>query len=559
MSYISECTHKIEISEDDVNLKNASKFFLQNLENDYKEYIKNYDLNLKVWKEFIQKKHDKVFFTPEFYNKKSPITLINSSWGNGKTYFIENLGKNISENKEDSFFKNFVIIDLWNYFESDDISYEVCKNLFDILASSNDKFKNKWKWLKRKFINDILMPKINHKFDTDIKIQNRNYDIFKKIKFDNTIIVFDNLERIGESKWEVIKLIQKLSRIKNLVFILTMDVDKMNDDSDNFENRIEKFIDMPTFILNPNCLSLLVNLGIEKEIAKKISLMFNSHINKKSFSIRELKKIFEEHKIYEKSKKIGGLRTLIFLKNNFLESGDYFFRWLNEKEIEIINDFFSNSFNIYKSFRDKYTLLFDNGSFSCFWNDFKNLINRVYEIEKKEHNSDIKNNVENIFMNFSNDNIKKFYSSKEIKKNLKDINSFVNENNEEILKRKKSLELLKKSIEKEFKKNKKPIIKKKIDSVNTLLDELNEIQNKIGKTLPIFKDFSSKAEPILKKFSNEIFEFDDILEYINSLGLESFFKIGNYINSEEEWIKIRIRHFFYHQFKSFLQFLEEKI
>ena len=121
MSYISECTHKIEISEDDVNLKNASNFFLQNLENDYKEYINKYDLNLKHWNKFIEKKHDKVSFTPEFYNKKSPLTLINSSWGNGKTYFIENLGKNISENKEDSFFKNFIIIDLWNYFESDNI------------------------------------------------------------------------------------------------------------------------------------------------------------------------------------------------------------------------------------------------------------------------------------------------------------------------------------------------------------------------------------------------------------------------------------------------------
>ena len=84
-------SEKILISDNTI-FKEKINDFLIDLESKYNDFIsKSFNIQ-NNWKEFQQnEKNSNVFIMPEQLLIKSPTTILNSPWGTGKTYFIEQI------------------------------------------------------------------------------------------------------------------------------------------------------------------------------------------------------------------------------------------------------------------------------------------------------------------------------------------------------------------------------------------------------------------------------------------------------------------------------------
>ncbi len=388
----NKSNNEIEILAEynDENLIKASFTFLENLLKQYsiymnnikksdEEYNKILELNKKYkktkifdkekWIMVLEKYYNEILFRnieydyyeesksksylmPEILNRKSPSTILNGSWGSGKTYFIEKLFQNFlkwQEKKQEikltkkqlddvTYFTDIIVIDTFKYVSANNIPEELIIEIFSKIQNFSDKVKRFiYSFLKETFITlskpiyKEILKKSFGKLDKKFDKTNISNAWKKQIKERKIIIVLDNIERLGKHSWEVFKAINKISILDNFVFILPMDLDFLKNYREIKSNEfpIEKYIDLSIFNFTQNYQGYLNTIfQHDLKLAKIINEMLITKIDDKNLTIRQVKKIFENKKIYEiqdKNKLFKEILNNIWgkfsvLKNYFLEN-----------------------------------------------------------------------------------------------------------------------------------------------------------------------------------------------------------------------------------------------
>lgn len=332
--------------DQDSDLKKECEFFIKELDLLYTDYKNNLDQLEKEWKiKFKNGNFPNVSFVPEKLAIKSPLTILDGAWGSGKTHFIETLATFFIEKDKKSEidrkqFKNLVIVDAWYYLSSNNITESLIKELSKILHKFLEKtkiteIKNKinkifkWSWKKRNSIAKFLIVTLAIFFNlselttstlfwnaTENKEEEEEDDdnfwekeykqIIKKIdaNIKPTIIIFDNIERMGYQAIEIIKTIQKLSIFKKFLFLIPMNKNQLsfghrNDLALN-EAAIDKYITLGSyFVLKSNYAGMLKKIGINNEYINIIQSVLNENIRGYTLSIRQAENTFKNHKIVD--------------------------------------------------------------------------------------------------------------------------------------------------------------------------------------------------------------------------------------------------------------------
>ena len=299
----------IELNGEQDNLQQQCRLFIQRLSESYNKFQKDLKDNEEKWKPYLNK--ELIVFTPQEIATKSPLTIIDAPWGNGKTYFIEEVGKYFFDHqyeikkKQNIPFEKIIIIDTWKYSSSGNVVEQVMIELFSVLSSKSDKNKENWKKVGKFFLNKIVIPITNNKIGTDFDKfdEQKNFDkLINKIeknKPKKTIIFFDNIERLGSSALDVLKAIQKLSSFNFFCFIFPLYYKKLHDirEGINEEFPIDKFINLSHFKLENDYTNLLKKEGFDDELSKVINSFLKNDESKDNLTIREVKKIFEHNKL----------------------------------------------------------------------------------------------------------------------------------------------------------------------------------------------------------------------------------------------------------------------
>lgn len=286
-----------------------------------KEKIKNLkktSLSKKVKKK--KRKEIKSFYKQKT-SIKSPLTIFDSSWGNGKTTFFESLKEKLLSSEKELPIENIEIINLFEHvFKETDVIKEFSKIMYKIIykqkfcklgfwilwgsfyLNRNKKFQyslklKKWSWLEIIILFPfwILIESLQY-IITKIPIKWYINRISKKIK--PTILVLDEIERLENWIPEIIKIIQFYSLFSNFIFILTM-----NKSTINFSNLvqipgedpIDKFINLGVyFSYTPNYQTILKDYKFPSDQINIIINILRTPYNKKDFlSIRQLEKLLD--------------------------------------------------------------------------------------------------------------------------------------------------------------------------------------------------------------------------------------------------------------------------
>ena len=384
------------------DLKEACQSFLTELDRFYSKYlIKMTALEWEWEKKFNNGNFDNVYFYPEKLSIKSPLTIIDAPWGTGKTYFVESLAKffinidskNTISKIDKKQFQNIVIIDVWQHVNSDNVPDDISKELANVLGrfldtnEKNEIKKSEWfrkgkKWVQNNGLTLIAM--LLHCFGVSIPIEiwnsKKNYSkdqnnienkqayqtLLKKIdsKLKPTLVIFDNIERMGYHAIEIIKTIQQLSILKKFIFIIPMNKNQLTlghkNDLLSGETAIDKYISLGTFfVLKWNYIGLLKSVKCPEEYCGIIDDILKTPIaNQKQLSIRTLENCLNKFSVIKafKKGKYEGLSVLKQIWNPIKkidsiisEDINYFFEITNEmvkqynkdipfKKIKLLND-----------------------------------------------------------------------------------------------------------------------------------------------------------------------------------------------------------------------------
>lgn len=139
------------------------------------------------------------------------------------------------------------------------------------------------------------------------EIKNQSEKILKKIEenITPTIIFIDNIERLNEGAWDLLKTILKFQNYPNFIIVLAMNINKLkNYDKDNIQNEtiIQKYINIKYFNLKPSYNNFLVKYfkKIDWMNDEKISLIeniLNYEIEGRILTLRELENRFHIYKM----------------------------------------------------------------------------------------------------------------------------------------------------------------------------------------------------------------------------------------------------------------------
>lgn len=356
-------SEEILISNNTV-FKDKVEEFLFNLNNKYMEFKNKLNNANEIWNNFKKENvYKNVYIEPEQISIKSPTTILNAPWGTGKTYFIEQIALNWNNNEikdKRGKFKNFIVIDTWKFTTFPNITVAIIKNIYIILCeilninNKEDKknyFRKIKNVLKKMFFNspkilgllgeyyfpnsgllnlgiltsDMLneMSQIWNENNEDNKDSDENFleeleEINKNIE--PTIIVFDNIERMGIHSWEIIKTIQQLSIFDNLLFLLPINKTQLSFGNNveyekKNESAIDKYITLGIYFnLKQDYLGILNELKFNDDDAQLINQILNVQINGYNLSIRLVEHAFSNNKI-KKSFDINKYEGLKQIKN----------------------------------------------------------------------------------------------------------------------------------------------------------------------------------------------------------------------------------------------------
>lgn len=463
-------SEKILISND-TDFKNKIKEFLVMLDEKYKLFKFELEKLQNHWNSI--KKERNVYIEPEQISIKSPTTILNAPWGTGKTYFIEQIAWYWNDeeikNNHDSF-KNFIVIDALKFITIPNILDSIFKYIYVILCkiSTNNKnnkddskkFKKLKKFMLKAFVHspkligsicDIFFPDLqllnlgiisSNTIKTIIDIWNEddndyNTDLINDLNEINkdiepSIIVFDNVERMGIHAWEIIKAIQQLSIFDKLIFLLPINKEQLlfnNNVEYNKKNEsaIDKYITLGVYFdLKQNYLGILNELNFNDNDAQIINRILNDQINGYNLSIRLIKNYFLNNKIKEsfEENKYNGLKEIkrIWNTNIIYEIINNDFEELKNDYNEL-DDFFKAQRNLFKEEITNIKQIIYRIKNYEYWNTKKEL-EELFEVLQEFENELMNSNypfLKNIFFSVSNDWEEFLYNSKSLKKYLNQI------------------------------------------------------------------------------------------------------------------------------------------
>lgn len=300
-NYEENFSHQINIDVD--NIKIECEKFLSNLIEDvkkFKEDFNNYKIKFNSIKNKKSENIENILYTPEAILNSSPITLINAPWGSGKTFFIESLCEYILTGEiKLKYINKIIVIDAWKYSASTLIPNDFVNHLIDKLASGYKKRK-KIKKTFYSFLNSVPLAIINNKLGIDIKIDEKNnlsvedsIDTLNKYINKPVLVVLDNIERIGSSWWDVIKIIQKLVVLENFIFLLPVYREKLQPEGDS-EWSIDKYVSIPIYNIKTNYDSVLKDY-FDKKYLQELKYILNININGECLNLRQLNNLLNKH------------------------------------------------------------------------------------------------------------------------------------------------------------------------------------------------------------------------------------------------------------------------
>lgn len=504
----------------------SNKFFLLQL----KKYYDLFKNNLKEFEKKWNLKYNEHFsIIPEKKRYLSPITILDGEWGIGKTYFIETLIQNCSTSKIDLIslcgFKKIIVIDLWEYINNKEMINDIVFDIYNKLIPKSKKWNN---LIKKIFKNSLRASGVLlwNIFTSGNLGLSYNFDknIYKKIKkirndlknIDPTIIIFDNIERIDSGVNEIIKLVQKISSIDNLLIIFIM-----NQNAFNVINKsigFEKYITLGKYFeFSQDYKSYLLSRDINEFYANDINFLLKSKDDfNKNISIRDLEKKLHSNDLNKnllKSKYDG-----YFYVNKYIWKCDNKIKELISKDIDkFFNKYISDFTNIRNEFVNNCKNFFplqpqSIGTWYSYYNnynsnnEFKNK-QQIYSLFYKE-NTNIAKELEkiNIFFNRLEPqiNIKIFINYEKIIDEI-----------EKIIKNKKK------------KKNYKNVCKGDIKETNEIVNNVISIWTNIQK---LFVEHKQNIKELKQNFINET-QFIDIFTIANA-----YIKDNNYSFSQQEFI-----------------------
>ncbi len=397
----------IELTGDeDKDFLNKNKEFFDKLNEQYNVFLKERDIAKKKWKTIPKKD-----FVPEQIKYSSPITIFNAPWGSGKTYFFEELiyNKLIEKiNFKNYKFKEIYLIDLWEYIDEQNIAISILLDIIDkLLPKEKIKekaikyFKKGTSFLLNWFLNVLTAPNINLFNNEEKKNIGKIKNQLKKI--DSTILIIDNLERMGDNSIEIIKIIQKLTYLNNLIIILPMDLDKLYLPA-NIQEKLgfmEKYITLGKYFeFKQDYYSLLCNKGIDKDFSKDLNFFIKENYNNQFLSIRDLKRLLSnkilDTKLINEACNYNIFYGLLYFNENVLKNKQAD-KWIRTKIGSYINTiwyYIYQFINQYKQLNEEiYLITIIN---NCLSEQVDDIIREFY----KHNNTNIKEGFEYLYKNF---------------------------------------------------------------------------------------------------------------------------------------------------------------
>lgn len=591
-------SEKILISDNTI-FKEKINDFLIDLESKYNDFIsKSFNIQ-NNWKEFQQnKKNSNVFIMPEQMLIKSPTTILNAPWGTGKTYFIEQIAWYWNDEKiSRSIFKNFMVIDVLKFINSPNIVEEISLMVYEALCKFVNINNNKDIKLIFEKIGKIILsifPYILIIIDTiydskffnygSIEIFNALKDVASNLKkskdsssnqknetikllneikdiIEPSIIVFDNIERMGIHSWEIIKSIQQLSIFDNLLFLLPINKNQLslgnaNDNNNKNESLIDKYITLGTYYdLKQNYLGILNKLKFNDKDAELINKILDTEINGYNLSIRLVERALLNNKIKESFKinKYKGLNKIYNIwpsnaineiikqdiekiQEDYERLSNIFYdkKYIDGNLVNYIRSFLINKNNDFYS-KDYFELIIIKKN-TNFINVFQNIIDNFVN-----WNGSFLRNIEINWLvkcnNYLNDlNILKEH----LKKKVDSFNIKINKNKEIIRKNKKSNPIIEEEIER-LKNEQNTLIN--ANNVNGLNSKELERKSEIDLLLKNYEQGLKNNEDLITKSKAENEKLENWIKEINLIinsYLDVFIQeIKNFYNDyEKEWSKL---------------------
>lgn len=578
---------------DNTNFEFEVKKFLNKLSNLYSKYReKNKELN-NEWKYFFEQKYNNVFIEPEQLSIKSPTTIINAPWGTGKTYFIEQIAKywnnflNDETQNINTNFKNFIVIDTWKFTTIPNILEAIVNHIYFILCKivkleKDEDNKIIFKKIKNVltnlifqlpkllgFVGELIFPnkqliELGITTSESLKIikdtwnqnNNDNNNVFNDLKDINeklepTIIVFDNVERMGIHSWEIIKAIQQLSIFDNLLFLLPINKTQLsfgghdNEYERKNESSIDKYITLGTYFnLKQDYLGILNKLDFTDHDAHLINDILNVQINGYNLSIRLVQNFFITNKIKEEFQisKYNGLKKIYEIW-----SADLIIEIIKEDLMNLKNDYF-NLNNILKTKSNlnndnlrniiNFVNTYKNNEYVLIMEEYFENINKVFEFICLDFYF-LKNIHLNILEDWNNYiiNLKAF--QKQLDQKIIDLNKTIKKNNKEIDRIQKQNKDISEKIEHYSKQ--KNNIENNFDNTSDEADEKVELEKKLesqetsyqknNDSINMLKNVNNNINNLLKDINNLIKEEGELEIFI-----KDFEKIYN--DFHQEWMII---------------------
>ncbi|MGL5358084.1 MAG: P-loop NTPase fold protein [Metamycoplasmataceae bacterium] len=446
--------HKIVVDFKDNDLKKQCSYFFKQIEEDYSKFLKELEKNEIKFEEIKNKYNCKsdndieVDFIPENISIKSPLTIINAPWGTGKTYFIEKMAKYIMLNDECiklRKIKRIIIIDAWKFSSANNIPDDLISELFKIILEKKDSgLKTSTLKIVKNIFNVWAIPWVNKFTGMEIpKIEEKNLNNeeqiieMQKIINDPILIILDNIERLEEDAWEIIKAIQKMSIYRNFLFVLPMNKDKLRN-SENGEWKIDKYITLPYYDFTQNYKGLLKSESFNGTQIEILNDLLQIEFNNKNLTLREVSRFIKKENLLEEFKKSNWHGLFLIYKNWPIKEK------IEEKIYNLLNKFFEEEFgkiilsfdkiHEFNNYEEPEQIVSFWEDFKLFYNDqvvinnfnlkkiisidfFDEFINNVIYCEDKYFNN-VSYNWEEEWNNYKNNNLNLFYNEFEDKRNL---------------------------------------------------------------------------------------------------------------------------------------------
>lgn len=167
-------------------------------------------------------------------------TLLTGKWGCGKTHFIKSY---ITKHKEDY---KFVYVSLFGLKSIDEVNELIFSQLHPVLGSKPAK-------LVTGLFKSAVKIGIPIADVTTIDIEPSNFNFFQQDNYNNSIFVFDDLERSFISYDEILGFINNLTEHNSLKVILVANTEEINEENSGiFDSFKEKVISRTFVVQNDN-------------------------------------------------------------------------------------------------------------------------------------------------------------------------------------------------------------------------------------------------------------------------------------------------------------------